>query len=125
MVSRPTNAGADIGRLLVTCPDRPGIVAAVSRFLFEHGANIMQSDQYSTDPEAGTFFLRMVFHLPGFDAGSEALQRDFHEAVAGAMGMTWQLRPSAWRSWSPARSTACWTCCGGRGAGSWTPTSGW
>jgi formyltetrahydrofolate deformylase len=95
MVSRPTNAGADIGRLLVTCPDRPGIVAAVSRFLFEHGANIMQSDQYSTDPEAGTFFLRMVFHLPGFDAGSEALQRDFHEAVAGAMGMTWQLRSAA------------------------------
>jgi formyltetrahydrofolate deformylase len=87
--------GADIGRLVVTCPDRPGIVAAVSRFLFEHGANIVQSDQYSSDPEAGTFFLRMVFHLPGFDAGSEALRRDFRGAVAEAMGMSWQLRSAA------------------------------
>ena len=95
MVSLPTSVGADIGRLLITCPDRPGIVAAVSRFLFEHGANIVQSDQYSTDPEAGTFFLRMVFHLPGFDAGSEALERDFQEVVAEAMGMSWQLRSAA------------------------------
>jgi formyltetrahydrofolate deformylase len=87
--------GADIGRLVVTCPDRPGIVAAVSRFLFEHGANIVQSDQYSSDPEAGTFFLRMVFHLPGFDAGSEALRQDFRDAVAEAMGMSWQLRSAA------------------------------
>ena len=36
-------------RLLISCPDRPGIVAAVSRFLFEAGANIVRSDQYSTD----------------------------------------------------------------------------
>jgi formyltetrahydrofolate deformylase len=30
---------ATTGRLLISCPDRPGIVAAVSRFLFEQGAN--------------------------------------------------------------------------------------
>ena len=53
----------DSGRLLVRCDDRPGIVAAVSGFLHAQGANIHQSDQYSTDPEGGTFFLRMVFHL--------------------------------------------------------------
>jgi formyltetrahydrofolate hydrolase len=40
-------------RLLVSCPDRPGIVVAVSRFLYEAGANILTSDQYSTDPEGG------------------------------------------------------------------------
>ena len=44
-------------RLLVSCPDRPGIVSAVSRFLFDTGANIIRSAQYSTDPSDGTFFL--------------------------------------------------------------------
>src|SRR2546421_2441833 len=39
-------------RLLISCPDRPGIVSAVSRFLFEAGANIVRSDQYSTDPRS-------------------------------------------------------------------------
>ena len=48
-------------RLLVACPDRHGIVAAVSGFLFEHGANIISSDQHSTDPEGGMFFMRMAF----------------------------------------------------------------
>ena len=50
-------------RLVITCPDRPGIVAAVSRFLFEAGANILRSDQYSTDPADGMFFLRMEFTI--------------------------------------------------------------
>ena len=48
-------------RLLVSCPDRPGIVAEISRYLFEHGANIVASDQHSTDPEGGRFFMRMEF----------------------------------------------------------------
>jgi formyltetrahydrofolate deformylase len=38
-------------RLLISYPDRPGIVSAVSRFLYESGANLVRSDQYSTDPE--------------------------------------------------------------------------
>jgi len=52
------------GRLVVTCPDRPGIVAAVSRFLFDAGANIVHSDQHTTDPVGGRFFLRVEFDLP-------------------------------------------------------------
>jgi formyltetrahydrofolate deformylase len=55
----------DRGRLLVTCPDRRGIVAAVSRFLFEQGANIVHSDQHTTDPTGGRFFLRVEFDLAG------------------------------------------------------------
>jgi formyltetrahydrofolate deformylase len=50
-------------RLLLSCPDRPGIVAGVSRFLYEAGANVVRSDQYSTDPSDGTFSLRMEFTL--------------------------------------------------------------
>ena len=41
------------GRLLITCPDRHGIVAAVAGFLAASGANIVSSDQHSTDPEGG------------------------------------------------------------------------
>jgi formyltetrahydrofolate deformylase len=52
-----------VARLLVRCPDRPGIVAAISSFLYGRGANIVHSDQHSTDPEGGRFFMRMVFTL--------------------------------------------------------------
>ena len=85
----------DTGRLLVRCDDKPGIVAAVARFLFEHGANITESDQYSTDPEGGTFFLRQVFYLAGLSAAREQLERDFAEQVAGPMGMTWELHDAS------------------------------
>jgi formyltetrahydrofolate deformylase len=81
----------DIGRLLVACADRPGIVAAVSRFLFERGANIIESDQYSTDPEDGTFFLRTVFHLEHLAAARDELRHAFATEVAEPFGMNWQL----------------------------------
>ncbi len=55
---------SDVLRLLIVCPDGPGIISAVSRFLFQSGANIVRSDQYSSDPEGGTFYLRMEFTLP-------------------------------------------------------------
>ena len=45
---------ADVGRLVITCPDRPGIVAAVSDFLFEAGANITESQQYTAERPHGT-----------------------------------------------------------------------
>ena len=58
-----------VGRLLVSCTDRPGIVAALSRFLRDRGANILQSDQHTTDPEGGAFFMRTEFRLDGLEAG--------------------------------------------------------
>jgi formyltetrahydrofolate deformylase len=85
----------DLGRLLVRCADRPGIVAAVSGFLHRQGANIVESDQYSTDPEDGTFFLRMVFHRDGFDADHAALRTAFATEVAEPFGMTWQLHAAS------------------------------
>ena len=47
--------------LLISCPDQPGIVAAVSRCIFEHQGNIIQSDQHTTDLHDGTFFMRVSF----------------------------------------------------------------
>jgi formyltetrahydrofolate deformylase len=78
-------------RLLISCPDRPGIVAAVSGFLFRHGANIVSSDQHSTDPEGGRFFMRMEFSTAGVGLGREQLGDAFRLDVAGRFDMTWRL----------------------------------
>ncbi|MGF9713212.1 formyltetrahydrofolate deformylase [Paenibacillus naphthalenovorans] len=77
-------------RMLVSCPDRPGIVAAVSRFLYEHGANIVQSDQYTMDPEGGLFFIRIEFDLDNLDARIERLKADF-DNVAKEFEMDWRM----------------------------------
>ena len=81
----------DIGRLIVSCPDQPGIIAAVSRFLHEHGANIIESDQYSTDPEGGTFFLRTVFHRAGLSALRLDLEQRFAAEVGRPFAMSWRF----------------------------------
>jgi formyltetrahydrofolate deformylase len=76
-------------RLVVQCRDRPGIVAAVARFLADRGANITSSAQHSTDPEGGWFFLRLEFDLPSGEV--EALRDAFGTEVAGPFGMEWRL----------------------------------
>jgi formyltetrahydrofolate deformylase len=80
-------------RLLISCPDRPGIVAAVSGFLFARGANIVSSHQYSSDPVGGRFFLRTEFFL---DAGAVAerarVEQSFAREVAEKFGMRWKIR---------------------------------
>ncbi|WP_234811817.1 formyltetrahydrofolate deformylase [Mycolicibacterium canariasense] len=81
--SRPATARqTDIGRLLLTCPDRSGIVAAVSTFLTRSGANIISLDQDSTESEGGTFLQRTVFHLPGLPAAAPELEREFAALAA-------------------------------------------
>jgi formyltetrahydrofolate deformylase len=82
--------GADVARLIVACPDRSGIIAALSRLLAENGANIISSDQYSTDPEGGRFFLRMEFHLEGLTHRREGLDEGL-AAVAGEFAMNWRV----------------------------------
>jgi len=77
------------GRLLITCHDRHGIVAAVAGFLAASGANIISSDQHSTDPEGGEFFMRMEFNLEQGDLAS--LGRAFQQEVAAQFDMRWRL----------------------------------
>jgi formyltetrahydrofolate deformylase len=79
------------GRLLISCRDRPGIVSAVSRFLFEQGANIVHSDQHSTDPAGGHFFMRMEFTMPP-GASTEQFAADFEGEVASPGGLRWRVR---------------------------------
>jgi formyltetrahydrofolate deformylase len=51
--------------LLLSCPDQPGLVAAVAEFIFANGGNIVHADQH-TDAEEGIFFQRVEFGLDGF-----------------------------------------------------------
>jgi formyltetrahydrofolate deformylase len=83
-----TSAG---GRLLIWCPDRPGIVAAVSAFLAARGANITISDQHSTDPRDGRFFMRMEFQLDALERAAGEFEAAFEEEVAGRFAMQWRV----------------------------------
>jgi formyltetrahydrofolate deformylase len=80
-----------IARLLVSCPDRHGIVAAVSGFLSDRDANILDADQHSTDREGGTFFMRMEFALDRLLERRDDLERAFAERVAEPLGMDWRF----------------------------------
>ena len=83
--------GADhTARLLISCQDGPGIVAAVSTFLFERGANIVHSDQYSTHPEHGMFFMRVAFHLPELVRDRTEFEAEF-AMLAQRFEMNWRV----------------------------------
>ena len=86
-----------IARLLVSCPDRHGIVAAVSGFLFESDANILSSDQHSTDREGGMFFMRMEFRLEQLEEKRDELERAFAAEVAQQFDMEWRIAYAAER----------------------------
>lgn len=79
--------------LRVICADRPGLVADVSGLLYRLGANILHADQH-IDPEAGTFFQRLEFHL-GVDSTGEEGRVQFSGEIAAACkqwDMRWSLR---------------------------------
>ena len=90
LVPEPAHGAAHTARLLISCPDGPGIVAAVSQFLFEQGANIVSSDQYSTHPEQGTFFMRTAFYLPKLEHARLSFEAEFSE-LAKRFGMDWRI----------------------------------
>jgi len=78
------------GRLLVSCPDQPGIVAAISKLLFSYNANIIESSQYSTNPEGGTFFLRIEFECPELKDKAKEMETQFVEIVE-EFSMDWKF----------------------------------
>jgi formyltetrahydrofolate deformylase len=78
------------GRLLVKCPDKPGIVSVLSTFLHNHESNIIEWSQHSTDPENGIFFIRIEFHCENLVEKSTQIERDFKE-IAALHSMDYQL----------------------------------
>src|ERR1039457_5230601 len=74
--------------LLIDCPDRKGLVAAVASLLYRYGANITHADQHQ-DHLAGLFFMRVEWALDDFDLG--AFRTEF-EKIAVELRMRWQLK---------------------------------
>jgi formyltetrahydrofolate deformylase len=79
--------------LALSCPNRPGIVAAVSTHLFERGCNISDAAQFD-DTLSDRFFMRVVFDVDGH--GLADLKRGL-EPIAERFGMTWSLRDRSQR----------------------------
>jgi formyltetrahydrofolate deformylase len=82
-------ASSTTATILVTCPDRRGIVAALAQVLHGHGANILDSDQHS-DPVAAKFFQRIRFDAAELMTDRGTLERALGE-VADRFGMKWQI----------------------------------
>ena len=83
--------------LLIRCADRPGIVSAVSTFLFHHGANVVDLDQHSTEESPGTYFMRLEFQTEGLDVPLPRLGELFGAEVGRPMAMEWRLSSHAER----------------------------
>ncbi|GEL23461.1 formyltetrahydrofolate deformylase [Pseudonocardia sulfidoxydans NBRC 16205] len=87
-----TPSSSNLGRLLASCVDRPGIVSAITAFLHSRGANIVQYDQETTDPVGGRFFQRLVFHLPDLAERLPRFSAEFATEVGDRFDMTWRMR---------------------------------
>jgi formyltetrahydrofolate deformylase len=81
--------------LTLSCPDKPGIVYAVSSFLVQHSGNIIASQQYGS-PDDGRFFMRVHFSVPQPGRTTAELERDF-SWVAEAFHMAWRLHDKSER----------------------------
>ncbi|MBR7743850.1 formyltetrahydrofolate deformylase [Phycicoccus sp. BSK3Z-2] len=85
----PTSTDAEYV-LLLSCPDRRGIVATVTALLFEQGANIEESQQFD-DVRTDQFFMRIRYSVGGDDVGVDGWRERF-APVAAEYGMEWSVR---------------------------------
>jgi len=79
--------------LLVSCPDRKGLVTAIANFLYSHNANILHADQHQ-DKVAGLFLMRVEWDLAGFELGIHRFEEAF-APIAAQHQMTWRLSLSS------------------------------
>jgi formyltetrahydrofolate deformylase len=75
--------------LLLSCPDRKGLVANLSNFVFQHNGNIVDADQY-TSKRGKIFFMRMEWELDGFSLSRPEIATVF-QPLADQYGMKWPL----------------------------------
>ena len=76
--------------LLIHCPDKPGIVVAITDFIYHNGGNILYLDQH-VDSERGVFFMRIEWDLEDFAIQREKVAECFETLVATPYQMTSQL----------------------------------
>jgi formyltetrahydrofolate deformylase len=81
--------------LLIACPDKKGLVAAIADFLYRHNANILHADQHQ-DSAAGLFLMRVEWDLNGFELGLHRFEEAFGP-IAAQHEMKWYLSLSSVR----------------------------
>jgi formyltetrahydrofolate deformylase len=81
--------------LLISCPDRKGIVATISDFVFRHNGNILHADEHA-DEESNLFLMRVEFDPAGFDIDLADFSQHF-TTIAEKFGMQWRLARSNYR----------------------------
>jgi formyltetrahydrofolate deformylase len=81
--------------LLLTCPDRKGLVATISDFVFRHNGNILHADEHG-DEESGLFLMRVEFDPKDFDIPFPEFEKHFLP-IAQKYQMTWRLAQSSYR----------------------------
>ncbi len=79
--------------LLISCPDRKGILAEVTGFIAKNGGNILHADQH-IDFQSSTFFMRIEWELDGFLLPKEKIEEAFRP-IAEKFGMDYQLHFSS------------------------------
>jgi len=78
--------------LLLSCPDKKGVVATIAGFIYQHGGNILHADEHS-DVDSGTFLMRVEFDPAEFDIPLNDFARTF-APIAASFGMQWRLAQS-------------------------------
>jgi len=90
-----TSAKKKSAVLLLSCPDRKGVVATISGFVFQHGGNILHADEHG-DADSGTFLMRVEFDPAGFDVPLNDFAKHF-SPIAIDFDMHWRLAQSDYR----------------------------
>jgi formyltetrahydrofolate deformylase len=81
--------------LLLSCPDRKGVVATIADFVFHHNGNILHADEHA-DEESKLFLMRVEFDPADFDIHLESFSKHF-SSIAEKFQMTWRLARSDYR----------------------------
>ncbi|MCE1156421.1 MAG: ACT domain-containing protein, partial [Bacteroidales bacterium] len=76
--------------VVLHCPDRPGILSAVTEFINKNKGNILYLDQY-VNREEGVFFMRIKWDLTLFTVAKENIENEFRTVLADRFGMTYRL----------------------------------
>lgn len=84
------NSAPNSAILLISCPDRVGIVASVTEFIYRNNGNIIELEQHVGVQERH-FFMRVEWSLNGFSLSPQELGRHFKEQIAEGFAMDWQI----------------------------------
>ncbi len=76
--------------LLIHCPDKTGLVASITEFIYKNGGNIIDLDQH-VDIENEVFFMRVEWSLEGFAIQKEKIGEYFNTLIAEKFGMNWEI----------------------------------